>query len=319
METVAVVGGSGFVGQRLATALLASGRNVRVVDVVAPVAADVTYRQADVRDRRALSNALEGSEVVYNLAAVHRDDVRPVSLYNDVNVTGAANVCHACRDVGVRQVIFTSSVAVYGVAAPDTSEDLVPAPVNAYGCSKLRAEALHREWQVEESEQRSLVIVRPTVVFGENNRGNFYHLVRQIKEHRFVMIGSGCNQKSMAYVENVSAFLVHALLCGAGFHLFNYVDGPDLSTDELVRTIRFALGRRPVVGVKIPYCVGYLGGVMCDLVASVTNRRLPISALRVKKFCTTTTFTASRVEHTGFRRPFGISDALVKTIEHEFG
>ena len=108
---------------------------------------------------------------------------------------------------------------------------------------KLLAEEVHREWQEEEPTRRSLVIVRPTVVFGERNRGNVYELLRQIMTRRFVMVGSGRNRKSMAYVGNVSAFLVHVLGLGAGTHLFNYVDGPDLSMEELVQTILVALGR----------------------------------------------------------------------------
>ena len=229
------------------------------------------HQCADVRSRDSLAGALDGADVVYNLAAVHRDDVKPASLYDEVNVTGAVNVCDVCREIGVAQIVFASSVAVYGVAAPSISEEEDPEPFSAYGRSKLRAEEVHREWQEEEPTRRSLVIVRPTVVFGERNRGNVYQLLRQIMTRRFVMVGSGRNRKSMAYVGNVSAFLVHVLGLGAGTHLFNYVDGPDLSMEELVQTILVAVGRPPAVGLRIPYLVGYLGGVACD-VASASHR-----------------------------------------------
>ena len=88
MGLVSVVGGAGFVGNRLAAILRAAGHDVRVFDVVAPDTGEFTYRLADVRDRDSLVAALDGSDVVYNLAAVHRDDVKPVSLYDEVNVTG---------------------------------------------------------------------------------------------------------------------------------------------------------------------------------------------------------------------------------------
>ena len=319
MGLIAVVGGSGFVGSRLLVELRAAGHDVRVVDVVSPESDDFAYRSADVRDRGSLAAALEGAEIVYNLAAVHRDDIKPESLYNEVNATGAVNVCEVCREVGVAQIIFASSVAVYGLAAANTSEQSVPAPSNAYGGSKLRAEEVHREWQAEEPERRSLVIVRLTVVFGERNRGNVYQLLHQIVAHRFVMVGSGRNRKSMAYVGNVSAFLFHVLGLGAGNHLFNYVDEPDLSMNEFVATILDVLGRPHAVRVRIPYAVGYLGGVACDVVALLTGKRLPISAIRVKKFCSTTTFTSRRVVATGFRPPIGLRDAIVRTVRHEVG
>ena len=317
MSLAAIVGGAGLLGTKVAKALRCSGHDLRVVDVVTPADLCLSFGRADVRDRCALVKALKGSEVVYNLAAVHRDDVRPVSLYDQVNVAGAVNVCDVCRELGIRQLIFTSSVAVYGLAAFDTSEEREPAPFNAYGRSKLRAEQVYREWQAEEPERRSLVIVRPTVVFGEGNRGNVYQLLRQIMSRRFVMVGSGRNRKSMAYVGNVSAFLVHALGFGAGTHLFNYSDGPDLSMEELVETILEALGRPPVIRARVPYVVGYLGGLACDAVAAVTGRRLPISAARIRKFCSTTTFSAERAHATGFRPPIDLREALTKTIEHE--
>ena len=226
MAIISVLGGSGFIGGRLCAGLRAADHSVRVVDLVAPRGQGVEFRRADVRDRDALTTALGGTEAVYNLAAVHRDDVRLAASYEEVNVAGATNLCEVCAELGIGRIVFTSSVAVYGEAAPDRSEEDAPAPTNAYGRSKMRAEQVHREWQAEVPEARSLVIARPAVVFGEGNRGNVHQLMRQIAAGRFVMVGSGRNPKSMAYVGNVAAFLVHVLSCGAGTHLFNYVDGP---------------------------------------------------------------------------------------------
>ena len=317
MALVGVVGGAGFVGRRLVNDLQHAGHQVRVIDSASIGLRAPRDRKVDVRDRGGLVDALEGCQVVFNLAAVHRDDVRQAKHYNEVNVEGAVNIFAACRELAIERAIFTSSVAVYGLWAPDILEERTPAPVNAYGCSKLDAEGVHRKWQEEDPERRSLVIVRPTVVFGECNRGNVYELVRQIMARRFVMVGRGQNRKSMAYVGNLSAFLVHLLSLGAGSHLFNYTDKPDFSMEELVETILSTLGRRPVVTARIPYFVGYVGGVVCDLVAAVSGRSIPISGVRIQKFCSTTTFSSRRVQETGFRPPYGIREALIETIRHE--
>ena len=93
MAAIAIVGGAGFIGRRLAAALRSAGHAVTIVDVVVPDGRDASYRLADVCDRAAVRAALDGVQVVYNLAAVHRDDVKPESRYNEVNVTGAGNVC----------------------------------------------------------------------------------------------------------------------------------------------------------------------------------------------------------------------------------
>ena len=319
MAAIAIVGGAGFIGRRLATALRSAGHVVTIVDVVAPAGVDAVYRRADVGDRAALGAALGEAEVVYNLAAVHRDAVKPITRYDEVNVVGATNVCSACRQLGIERLIFTSSAAVYGIAAPCSTENRVPAPFNAYGRTKLLAEEVHRAWQADAPERRSLVIVRPSVVFGEGNRGNVHQLLRQIASRRFVMVGRGHNRKSMAYVGNVSAFLMHALGLGAGAHLFNYVDKPDFSMRELVDVVLQTLERPPLTGTRIPYAVGYLGGVACDLVAFLTGRPLPISAIRVRKFCSNTTFSAHRLQSTGFKAPIDLHEALIKTIKHELG
>ena len=53
---------------------------------------------------------------------------------------------------------------------------------------------------------KSLIIVRPTVIFGEGNRGNVFNLLNQIASGKFFMVGKGENKKSMAYIHNIVAF-----------------------------------------------------------------------------------------------------------------
>jgi nucleoside-diphosphate-sugar epimerase len=91
-----------------------------------------------------LEKALADSNVVVNLAAEHRDDVTPKSLYDNVNVTGAENVCKTCTKLGIRKIIFTSSVAVYGFAPIGTDETGAANYFNDYGRTKWLAEEKYR-------------------------------------------------------------------------------------------------------------------------------------------------------------------------------
>ena len=164
-----------------------------------------------IRDSINSLDKLSDVKTIINLAAVHRDDVRPFRRYDDVNVQGAKNVCEAACKHGINQIIFTSSVAIYGFAPAETDESGESNYFNNYGRTKYLAEQVYKAWQEEDPKSLTLVIVRPTVIFGEGNRGNVYNLLRQIHSRRFVMIGNGSNKKSMAYVENISAFLEYCL------------------------------------------------------------------------------------------------------------
>ena len=106
-------------------------------------------------------------------------------------------------------------------------------PFNEYGRTKNLAELEFKKWKDKDSENRLLNIVRPTVIFGPGNRGNVYNLLKQINSG-FSVIGHGQNQKSMAYIENVVAFLFLPVGSQRSNVLCNYVDKPDFSMVELV-------------------------------------------------------------------------------------
>ena len=313
---VVILGGAGFIGTGLTQLLADIDKVPRIGDLRKSEVFPALSTVCDVRDLDGLLGVVQGAETIINLAAEHRDDVRPLSRYHEVNVDGAARVCEAAREAGVKRIVFTSSVAVYGFQPRPTDEQGPYEPFNEYGKTKLAAEKVYQAW-AEEDPSRSLVIVRPTVVFGEGNRGNVYNLLRQISTGKFMMVGDGRNKKSMAYVGNIAAFLAHCLTMGPGVHVYNYVDGPDMSTAELVDHVWRCLGRegRPA---RMPRSVAMAAGHGLDVLARVSGKRFPISAIRVRKFCESTQFRAERIVETGFTAPFTLAEGLARTIEHEF-
>ena len=208
---VNIIGGSGFIGTQFAKLLDKKSINFKIIDkVISPIFPNFSD-QCDIRNFDLLRVLIDADSFLVNLAAEHRDDVFPRELYDDVNVNGARNICHAANELGISKIIFTSSVAVYGFAPLGTNESGAIAPFNDYGRTKWEAEQIYKQWQSEGPQNRTLVIIRPTVVFGERNRGNVFNLLRQIASGKFVMVGDGLNRKSMAYVENVVAFLEYSL------------------------------------------------------------------------------------------------------------
>ncbi len=312
---IAIIGGAGFVGTRLVSRMKMSNFEYSIFDInSSKLLENITH--LNVEDPKSLEN-IKGANSIINLAAVHRDDVLPLSRYDDVNVQGAVNVCEAARKYGIDKIVFTSSVAIYGFAPPETNESGEPNYFNDYGRTKYLAEQIYKEWQAEDSENRTLVIVRPTVIFGEGNRGNVYNLLKQIASGRFVMIGNGKNKKSMAYVENVSAFIEHSLSFKPGLHIYNYIDKPDFDMNELVIKVRKTLFDKNNVGPKLPSFLGKIIGYFADLFAKLTGKTLPVSSIRIKKFMSTTQF-ASSMNNIDFVPPVSLEEGLARTLRYEF-
>jgi nucleoside-diphosphate-sugar epimerase len=310
-----IIGGNGFLGSALSIRLKEKNILFGISDLNIKKTKD-DYFPLDIENENNLK-LVSGYDCIINLAALHRDDVRPLSRYDDVNVQGSINVCEAARKHGINKIVFTSSVAIYGFAPADTDESGEPNYFNDYGRTKYLAEQVYKEWQAEDPENRTLVIVRPTVIFGEGNRGNVYNLLKQIASRRFVMFGNGKNRKSMAYVENVAAFLEYSLSFKPGLHIYNYIDKPDFDMNTLVSEARKTLFGKNNVGLRLPAFLGMAIGYFADFVAKVTGKTLPVSSIRVKKFMGTTQF-ASSVSETGFVPPVSLDEGLARTLRYEF-
>lgn len=318
MKKINIIGGSGFIGTRLVRRLISNEQiSVQITDKAPSKAYPDLVTLGDVRSLEQLRASISNESVIINLAAEHRDDVRPLSLYDEVNVGGAKIICTVARERSVKTIIFTSTVAVYGFAPIGTDETGNISPFNDYGRTKYEAEQVFRAWQAEAPTERTLVIIRPTVVFGEQNRGNVYNLLRQIASGNFVMVGSGKNRKSMAYVENIAAFIEYSMKFKPGVHTYNFIDKPDITMNSLVGNVNRILSRPEKIGFRLPFTVGYLIGKGFDLVAALTGKRFAISSIRVKKFCANSVYNTA-IDQTGFIAPVPLEQALSQTLRYEF-
>lgn len=315
---VVMIGASGFVGTRLIDLLKTDNiYELKNVDLLpSHFFNDVTVI-GDVRKQEDMDKELSGADVVVLLAAQHRDDVSPVSLYYDTNVGGMEVTLKAMEKNGVRRLIFFSSVAVYGLNKENPSEDHPKDPFNHYGKSKWQAEQVLQEWHSSHSDW-NINIIRPTVIFGERNRGNVYNLLSQISSGRFLMVGKGTNKKSMAYVGNVVAFVKFLIEeKKSGYNVYNYIDKPDFDMNELIALVEKVLNKH-IPSIHFPYWMGMMGGYCFDVLAKILGRKLAISSVRVKKFCATTEFDSTKMQSTGFQPPYTLAEGLSRTLEFEF-
>ena len=313
---ITLIGGSGFVGTRLID-LLKDKYQLENIDIQASHFFPQLTVPGNVREFSSINGLLKGTELVILLAAQHRDDVTPTSLYYDTNVEGIKNVLKAMECNGVKRIVFFSSVAIYGLNKDNPNENTPADPFNHYGKSKWQAEQVLQEWY-KEHQDWNIDIIRPTVIFGERNRGNVYNLLHQLSTGKFLRVGKGNNVKSMAYVGNVVAFVKYMIEnVTQGYNVFNYIDKPDFNMNQLTEVVCTKLGKN-IPSFRIPYWIGMAGGYFFDLIALITRKKLEVSSVRVKKYCATTQYDSTKAHNTGFIPPYTLKEGLNRTLDFEF-
>ena len=153
---IKIIGGSGFVGTSLINLLdKAKCRNLdKVQSLLYPEITTI----GDIRNIDEIKIDKDCSFVIL-LAAEHRDDVSPSKLYYDVNVDGTENVLKAMDKAGIKNLIFTSSVAIYGLNKNNPNENHKSDPFNHYGKSKHKAELAIKRWYDNDPLSKSVTII----------------------------------------------------------------------------------------------------------------------------------------------------------------
>jgi UDP-glucose 4-epimerase len=169
----------------------------------------------------------------------------PLEEFRRVNVQGTLNLARQAAAAGVRRFVFVSSIKVNGEATqlgqPFTADD-APAPLDAYGVSKMEAERGLRE--IARQTGMEVVIIRPPLVYGPGVKANFAAMMRWLKRGVPLPLGAIHNQRSLVSLDNLVDLLVTCITHPAAANqTFLVSDGADVSTTELLRRMGQALGR----------------------------------------------------------------------------
>jgi len=311
-----VTGGTGFIASHAVTALRQRGHDCVRLDLIPPRDGASGFVRGDVRDRETVAHAMAGCQAVLHLAAAHHDYGLSAATYHSVNVTGTDVVIETMEREGIRSLAFLSTAAVYGSATGRRTERTPTNPTSPYGVTKLEAEGRLVRWAAN-GPDRSLLVLRPTVVFGPENYANMFTLIRQIDRGRFPLVGSGTNHKSLAYVANLVAALLERwpLPSVPGTRIYNYADTPDLTSRDIALVAYRALGRSaPRWAVPMP--VARALALPFDLATTLTGRDFGLSTARLRKFAEAeTALHPEALEREGYRAPISLADGIATMVE----
>lgn len=221
MKRALIIGASGFIGTHYANKLIDQGCEVVGVDIKPPrINRDgFEFLNHDVRELSKLKLDCE-VDTIFNFAAVHTTPGHPSYEYYETNVLGADEVCKFAELNDVKEIVFTSSISVYGPDEEQKDETTLLTPNSSYGYSKMLAERIHCSWY-ERSKERTLTVVRPAVVFGHGEGGNFTRLASLMKKGVFVYPGRKDTIKACIYVEDLINLVEQARATDNNLELLN--------------------------------------------------------------------------------------------------
>lgn len=245
-QKVLITGASGFVGFHLIEKALAKNLDVYAAvrkssDIKHLHSHNITYTYPDFIDVAKLTREIEEKQYDFIIHAAGVTKARTQEDYNYVNATYTANLAKAVQNSKsfLKKLVFISSLAALGpLKHSDTfiTEDTTPAPVTAYGKSKLMAEEQILKFQLP------LVILRPTAVYGPRDKDIFI-ILRTFTKGLEPYIGRTKQRLSFVYVKDLASATVNALFTEVT-GTYNITDGNCYDRYEMANITKEILSKK---------------------------------------------------------------------------
>jgi GlcNAc-P-P-Und epimerase len=308
MNNTIIFGGSGFIGTHLSKFLLQSGfaEKVYVVDCRPPRFEDerLIYLPYDIT--QPFDGGAVKFDIVYNLAAVHTTPGHSQKEYFKTNIRGAEHICDFAARRKIKRLVFASSISPYEASESLKTEDTLPQPMSAYGSSKLAAEYIHQCWLAGNPE-RKLTIVRPGVVFGPGEGGNFVRLYDSLRKHYFFYPGRRDTKKACIYVKDLVRAMYEMSRSEERFQLYNMC----YPKPHLIRAIVKEISAVTKVNSHYMIVPAFVLKVLGHIARAIgLSRSIGIDPERVKKLMVSTNVSGEKLAASPYALRFSLHEAL---------
>ena len=280
--TVLVTGGAGFIGSHIASALVASGARVRVLDDLATghrhnideIGGKVDFIEGSVADENLLSKVLDGVELVFHEAAIPSvpRSVKAPRESHIASVEGTFSLLLAAKENNVRRVIYAASSSAYGEQpAPSKSEKMAPDPLSPYAVGKLVGEyycqVFTRVYELETVSLRYFNVFGPRQDPSSLYSGVVSRFISALLSgEQPVIYGDGEHSRDFTYVDNVvAANLSAAEAPKASGRVINVANGMSITLNQLLAELKELTGKHDVTPVYEPERVGDVRHSLADI------------------------------------------------------
>ena len=172
-ETIFVTGATGFIGTTLVNRLVERGHSVHALSRATSNTDGLSHERislvrGDIMDRESLARGMEGCTQVYHLAAYAKNWSKDPAMFFRQNVDGMKNVCDAATSAGVRRIVFTSTIVVFGPTPPGVvGDEAMPRITQNYYTEYEESKAVAEKEALKlGASGLPVVIVNPTRVYG---------------------------------------------------------------------------------------------------------------------------------------------------------
>jgi nucleoside-diphosphate-sugar epimerase len=277
-----VTGGAGFIGSHIASALIAEGARIRILDDLSTghrenldeIGGGIDFIQGSVADEELLNKALEGVELVFHEAAIPSvpRSVEEPRQTHIASVDGTFSLLVAARDQKVRRIVYAASSSAYGDQPTlPKSEQMLPDPLSPYAVAKLVGEyycqVFTRVYGLETVSLRYFNVFGPRQDPGSQYSGVVSRFISALlSNERPVIYGDGEQSRDFTYIENVVfANLSAAEAPNAAGKVINVANGERITLNQLLSELKDLTGKQDVTAEYLEPRIGDVRHSLADI------------------------------------------------------